>query len=153
LLDTTAERLRAAGLAEQILGTHRASATHLEFLDASSCQAALLLGPLYHLPSLEDRERAVREAARILQPGGLVFAAAINRLSYLRDTFLHSPAEGAPRRTFHAQFGRDGNLDPEHAPPLGFGHLSTADELRDLLAESFDEVVLAGVESFTNLGQ
>jgi hypothetical protein len=120
---------------------------------ACTCQAALLLGPLYHLPSLADRELAVQEASRVLQPGGLVFAAAINRLGYLRDTFLQSPAEGGPRRAFHAQFLSDGNLDPTHAPPLGFAHLSTAAELRALFSAAFDEVVLVGVESFTNLSQ
>jgi SAM-dependent methyltransferase len=153
LLDTAAQRLRAAGLAEQILGVDRASATHLEFLEASTCQAVLLLGPLYHLPLLEDRQLAVQEAARVLQPGGLVFAAAINRLGYLRDTFLQSPAEGEPRTAFHAQFLHDGNLDPAHAPPLGFAHLSTADELRGLFSTLFDEVLLAGVESFASRGQ
>jgi ubiquinone/menaquinone biosynthesis C-methylase UbiE len=38
-----------------------------------------LLGPLYHLPDHEDRRRALGEAVRVVRPGGVVAAAAINR--------------------------------------------------------------------------
>jgi SAM-dependent methyltransferase len=41
--------------------------------------AVLLLGPLYHLQARNDRLRALREAARVVRPGGPVFAAAISR--------------------------------------------------------------------------
>jgi SAM-dependent methyltransferase len=41
--------------------------------------AVLLLGPLYHLQARDDRLRALREAARVVRPGGPVFAAAISR--------------------------------------------------------------------------
>lgn len=47
--------------------------------------AALLLGPLYHLTERGDRERALREAGRAVRPGGLVFVAAISRFASLFD--------------------------------------------------------------------
>ena len=47
--------------------------------------AALLLGPLYHLTERADRLAALREAARILKPGGFVFAAAISRFASALD--------------------------------------------------------------------
>ena len=50
----------------------------LDLPDASA-DAVLLLGPLYHLASRADRSTAIREAARILRPGGVLFAAAISR--------------------------------------------------------------------------
>jgi SAM-dependent methyltransferase len=43
-----------------------------------SVDAVLLLGPLYHLPEAADRDRALREARRVLRPGGRVLAAAIS---------------------------------------------------------------------------
>jgi SAM-dependent methyltransferase len=50
-----------------------------------SYDAVLLLGPLYHLTERDDRLRALREAARVLRPGGLVAAAAISRFASLLD--------------------------------------------------------------------
>src|SRR5262249_53797018 len=43
--------------------------------------AVLLLGPLYHLTEGADRLSALKEAHRILRPGGVVFAAAISRFA------------------------------------------------------------------------
>ncbi len=50
----------------------------LDISDAS-VDAVLILGPLYHLPDRSDRIAALREARRIVRPGGSVFVAAISR--------------------------------------------------------------------------
>ncbi|MGW2591345.1 class I SAM-dependent methyltransferase [Streptomyces sp. NPDC001515] len=42
-----------------------------------------LLGPLYHLPDPADRRQALAEACRVVKPGGLIAAAAINRYASL----------------------------------------------------------------------
>jgi SAM-dependent methyltransferase len=52
---------------------------------SSSAHAVLLLGPLYHLVDQSDRRQALREAHRILKPGGVLFAAAISRFASLID--------------------------------------------------------------------
>jgi SAM-dependent methyltransferase len=49
---------------------------------ADCVDIVLLLGPLYHLVSAADRTQALEEAARVLRPGGLLFAAAITRWAY-----------------------------------------------------------------------
>ena len=53
--------------------------------DSETVDAILLLGPLYHLTSREDRLRALREARRVVRPGGVVLAAAISRFASTID--------------------------------------------------------------------
>jgi len=65
----------AGGLTE--LHTAVGDARELDLADAS-VDAVLLLGPLYHLPRQEDRVQTLREARRIVQPGGAVFGAAVS---------------------------------------------------------------------------
>jgi SAM-dependent methyltransferase len=55
----------------------------------ASVDVALLLGPLYHLTERDDRMQALREAHRVLRPGGLLVAAAISRFAVLLDALRH----------------------------------------------------------------
>jgi SAM-dependent methyltransferase len=52
---------------------------------AETADVVLLLGPLYHLTDPGDRARALHEAARVLKPGGWLFAAAISRWASALD--------------------------------------------------------------------
>jgi ubiquinone/menaquinone biosynthesis C-methylase UbiE len=52
----------------------------------NSVDALLLLGPLYHLVEKEDRVACLREARRVLRPGGLIWAAGISRFASLLDS-------------------------------------------------------------------
>jgi ubiquinone/menaquinone biosynthesis C-methylase UbiE len=54
-------------------------------LAAGVADAVLLLGPLYHLVEHANRVASLREAYRVLKPGGVVFAAAISRFASLSD--------------------------------------------------------------------
>jgi len=54
-------------------------------LPSNSFDAALLLGPLYHLTERQDRLQALREAARVVRSGGLIAAGAISRFASLFD--------------------------------------------------------------------
>lgn len=56
--------------------------------DDDSADVVLLLGPLYHLIERSDRLAALREAGRVLRPGGLVFAAVISRFASLFDLLV-----------------------------------------------------------------
>jgi ubiquinone/menaquinone biosynthesis C-methylase UbiE len=166
LLQAARNRLRSCGLEQNIGSVHRASGTDLPLADASM-DAVLLMGPLYHLRDPQDREQSVWEAARVLKAGGLVAAAAINRISFLRDMFRYmsdsftkdffdAQSQEASRTLrqdlrgqFVADFLKSGNLDPEHAPPIGYAHLTTATKFRALLTAHFEELALVGTESFT----
>ena len=65
----------------------------------------LLLGPLYHLYTQDDKRRALREAIRVTKPGGVVFAAYVISDGCLLD-------EGFRRGNISvAEYVRDGLLD------------------------------------------
>lgn len=53
--------------------------------DTASFDSALLFGPLYHLTNRQDRIGALREAARVLRPGGTLLAVGISRFASALD--------------------------------------------------------------------
>lgn len=59
-------------------------ARHIDRPDACA-DAVLLFGPLYHLVDRQDRLQALKEAHRLLKPGGRLFAATISRFASLID--------------------------------------------------------------------
>jgi ubiquinone/menaquinone biosynthesis C-methylase UbiE len=92
------EEARAASArqpAHPLASAETADARRLDLRDASA-GAVLLLGPLYHLTERADRVAALREARRVLRPGGVVAAAGISRFASLLDGlsrgFLEDPA-------------------------------------------------------------
>jgi SAM-dependent methyltransferase len=59
-------------------------ARRLSFPDAT-IDVTLLFGPLYHLTERDDRIAALREAGRVLKPGGVLLAACISRFASACD--------------------------------------------------------------------
>ena len=55
--------------------TYLGNAFDLNMLEDNSYDITLLLGPMYHLYSKEDKEAAIREAVRITKSGGYIFIA------------------------------------------------------------------------------
>jgi ubiquinone/menaquinone biosynthesis C-methylase UbiE len=54
-------------------------------IPSGNADAVLLLGPLYHLVEHADRMLALREARRVLQSRGVLFASAVCRFASLID--------------------------------------------------------------------
>jgi SAM-dependent methyltransferase len=109
-------------------------------LPDASVDAVLLLGPLYHLTDRAERVAALRECARIVRPGGPVFAAAISRWAVRIDGMLRARLY----LTYPAVAGLVDEIDRTGMmPPLGEGEFTAfchrPEELRD-------EVEAAGLE-------
>lgn len=112
-------------------------ARRLDHPDASA-DAVLLLGPLYHLTERPDRLRALREAARVTRPGGLVLAVGITRFASLLDGlmagYLDDPDFVAivERDLRDGQHRNPGN-HPAYFTTASFHH---PDELREEVSEA-----------------
>lgn len=75
----------------------------------------LLLGPLYHLYTPEDKRQALREALRVTRPGGVVFAAyVISDGCLLDEGFLRG---NVPVAGYIARGLLDGQTFAAHSEP------------------------------------
>jgi len=81
----------------------------------NSVDAVLLLGPLYHLTSRDDRLRALKEAYRVVSPGGVVAAAAISRFASTYDGLLRGFLEDTRFQDIVERDVREG----QHRNPTG----------------------------------
>ncbi|HMK92260.1 MAG TPA: class I SAM-dependent methyltransferase [Thermoleophilia bacterium] len=151
LLAHAVSRLESCRFGDRVADARVASATDLAHLRDASCDAVLLLGPLYHLLTIDERRRAVAEGSRVLRPGGILFATACNRFAGLTAGFVLEPERGAELLTWYRQFLVDGLVDPAHAPGIGYAHFSTIGEFEALFAGSFETVLFAGLESITEV--
>ena len=80
------ERVRelSAASASPLAGIELGDARKLAAPD-ESCDAVLMLGPLYHLTDRGERIAALAEARRVLVPGGLLLSAYISRFASACD--------------------------------------------------------------------
>ncbi len=147
LVDPVPEQVAAAsriGSFSALVGDAR----RLEFPDGSF-DAVLLFGPLYHLQSREDRLTALGEAARVLRPGGRVFAAGISRMVAATDVAVRARFGAIPGAALTRLLETGESLPELQSTEGGFpgGHFHTAAELADELATAgFADVEVVGVE-------
>jgi SAM-dependent methyltransferase len=79
-----AAEARSAAQPEAPFHAEEADARELPLADAS-VDVVLLMGPLYHLIDPDDRLAALKEASRVLRPGGHLLAEAITRCAWVMD--------------------------------------------------------------------
>ena len=77
-------RARSAAAERPLVSCRVGDARALD-VSTETVDVVLLLGPLYHLTDPGDRARSLQEAARMLKPGGRLFAAAISRWASALD--------------------------------------------------------------------
>lgn len=71
--------------------------------------AALLLGPLYHLLAEDERARAIQNALALLKPTtGILFAAFVSRNAHLRDIAMRDPSRLVREHDFYARYLKTG---------------------------------------------
>jgi ubiquinone/menaquinone biosynthesis C-methylase UbiE len=123
-------------------------ARHLPHADGSA-DAILLLGPLYHLVDREDRLACLREARRVLRPGGLAWGAAISHFASLLDSLTHGFFDDPAFAPIVKRDLEDGQHRNPTSNSIYFtdAYLHRPGELsRDFLAAGFQIVELVGIE-------
>jgi ubiquinone/menaquinone biosynthesis C-methylase UbiE len=115
----------------------------------NSADAVLLLGPLYHLVEREDRLACLREAHRVLRPGGVLWGAGISHFASLFDSLTHGFFDDPDFAPIVARDLEDGQHRNPTGNPMYFtdaffhrpGELS-----REFLAAGFQVMAVLAIE-------
>ncbi len=123
------------------------NARDLNVLETEGFDAALVLGPMYHLIEPQDRARVLRELRRALKPGGVAVVAYLNSWGILRTGVADFPEryrDAAFVRSMLGELRFEGELHGFTecywaTPPSALSELRDAD---------FEIVTYAGAEGF-----
>lgn len=106
--------------------------------------AILMMGPLYHLITLEECQGALQEALRILKPGGILFASFISLFGALRAVLANDP-DTLEQEWKTMQHGINNS-------EIGFteAYFARVPEILSLMnQQNFEQVEILGVEGFS----
>lgn len=147
-LDLAEQKAAEAGVT--LHATLHGNALELSALADGSFDVVLLMGPLYHLVRLEDRQRCLQEAKRVLKPGGLLFAAFINRYGVFLDGSVKYPQAVYENRALWEQIWRDGVNPPPH-DSFTDAYFAMPDEVVPLMeGQGFTSLNLLGLEGIVS---
>ncbi|MCD1260236.1 class I SAM-dependent methyltransferase [Paenibacillus athensensis] len=100
LVEVAEQKAKELNLWNQFEGFYALDARDLTRFPDDHFDAALMLGPLYHLQTAEDRAKAVSELYRVVKPNGMVFVAFMSKSRFLLNSLLH-PEHWKPNHTAH----------------------------------------------------
>ena len=107
LIEHNIEVFQKNTLPHEIISIIQGNALDLSAFPDNQYDITLLLDPLYHLYTKEDKEQAIREAIRVTKQGGIIFAAYVISDGCLLD-------EGFHRKNINvAEYIKNGLLDAE----------------------------------------
>ena len=145
-------RIRAEQAGLTLAAYEQGTATDLSRFPDDHFDAVLLMGPLYHLLEQEERLQALREARRVVRPGGPIFAAFISRYAAHLDCIAHYPERLFETPEVYAQILDQGKHAPELSAEGSFmGYLVHPTEVAPLCREAGLELeALVGVEGLVS---
>lgn len=75
LVERNIEAFKSRTLPEEIISVVQGNAVDLTLFKDNTYDITLLLGPMYHLFTVEEQKKALKEALRVTKRGGVVFVA------------------------------------------------------------------------------
>lgn len=103
--------------------------------------AALIMGPLYHLISSHDRTDLVRDVTTVVKPGGLVISVHLTRVGVMSYMLARFPAWGLEAPDQIKNLMSTGHL-PDHPRNGEFrGYFSSLKEIENLYSNNGLEIV------------
>ena len=93
LLSIAREKFCRENLEDRILAVVKTSSTNLKVFSDNFFDAALCLGPMYHLITEEEKRRTAKELFRVLKPRGVLIVAAISYFGVLGTILARYPEE------------------------------------------------------------
>jgi ubiquinone/menaquinone biosynthesis C-methylase UbiE len=158
LFDLSAECLRlaeekAAEAGVTLAAYEHGTATDLSRFADESFDALLLMGPLYHLLEESERVQALREARRVLKPGGALFVAFITRQAALRSAAVLEPYWPLEEPDLLELIFSAGQLPPGGAAESGFvAYFAHPREVVPLCqGQGFEVRTVLGVEGLVSM--
>ncbi|MGD9675753.1 MAG: class I SAM-dependent methyltransferase [Candidatus Bipolaricaulia bacterium] len=138
-------QLDALGLEAE--GVMSADARDLSSLGTESFDAALLLGPMYHLVAEDDRRAALLELRRILRPGAPAVVGFVNPWGVLRALLAEMPEMYADEDHVRRLLSTCVQIGEQEAFTEA-AFLTPPQALAELRAAGFAVDARAGVEGF-----
>lgn len=151
LVEVAQEKAAENGLLHQFEGFHALNATALEGLEDQTYDAALMLGPFYHLQLESERNAAALELHRVTKPGSTVFVAFQTRTKMLL-TSLMNPQQWKPleRMDRILEFQQSGEFNHADSGRFTGAYYFQTNEIESFMEQNgFETLELIGS---TNLG-
>ncbi|MCH1627711.1 class I SAM-dependent methyltransferase [Ferdinandcohnia quinoae] len=89
LVEIAENKAKELGLHSQYNGFYATDARNLTMIKDEQYDAALMLGPMYHLQEENDRVKAIQELSRVTKKNGLVFVAFMPRIRHILTSLLY----------------------------------------------------------------
>ncbi|RNA66603.1 class I SAM-dependent methyltransferase [Alteribacter keqinensis] len=146
LVEVAEKKAEELGLTEAFNGFHVADARDLNVFEPGRFNAALMMGPMYHLQEEEDRSKAISELKRVTKKDGIVFVAFMPRSKHVL-TSLENPEQLKPNHTLEGikNFSETGCFDHQDKGRFTGAYYSEVKDIKPFMeAQGFETLELIG---------
>ena len=145
LVAIASERAAEEGLNDSI-EFQVGDARFLSGIPEESFDAALVMGPLYHLVLQDERLMALKRVSQCLKGNGILFSSLLSRFGVLGDVLKKIPSWIEDEKYVSSII--ENGKSPDDSPREGFrGYFATLDEIALLHEEAgFNKLIITGLE-------